>query len=199
MSREGVPVRRIRSAILFLLLPVPFVLGAGPNSHRPRACDWTDSVFVPAFSADEPPPIAVVLHYQRYAAAVGRVENVQPEPCGVVFMHRIQMRLSLPGGRVLDEASAEGSETRFLAGFDGSDDFDGDSGDALVSVNRDTTTLVLDDPADIAWFAGVDGAVALTVAATGFAELAGPESLRHDVDLRAGVRITVEYVTNAEP
>lgn len=192
-------MRRIRSAFLFLLLPVPFVLGSTPNSFRPRAIDWSDTVYVPAYPAGNALPLAVVLRYQRFTSAVGRVENLHDEPCGIIFTHRVRMQLGLAGGRVLDDASREGTETRFLSAFDGSDDFDGDSGDAVIAAGGDSTTLVLDDPADIAFFVGSGGVVALSIDATGQAEIASPKGVRQEIDVRAGVRVTVEYVTSGAP
>lgn len=188
---------RMRSALLLMLVPVSIALASGPNSIRPRVVDWSGTVFVPAFPAEGPAPQAVVLRYQRWSSAVGHVENMLDQACGVVFMHRVQMELSLAGGRMLDLSSREGSEARLLEAYDGVEDFDGSSGLSLSSSGGDTTVLVLDDPADIAWFAGSDGAVPLWFVATGEAAFSGPESLRQELEVRAGVRVTVEYLPSA--
>jgi len=187
----------LRSAVLLLLVPFAVALPTGPNSYRPRIVDWAGPMFVPAFPAGQPPPQAVILRYQRWSSASGRVENVADRACGVVFEHQVQMQLSLPGGRLLDVSSRTGSEARLLAAYDGLEDFDGTSGLALSSIAGDTTYLVLDDPADIAHFAGGGGGVSLWVLATGQAVFTGPSTLRQEVEVRAGARLTVEYVPGA--
>jgi len=187
-------VLRMRSAVLLLLVPVSMALATGPNSVRPRIVDWSGPVFVPAFPADQPTPQAALLRYQRWSSAAGRVENLDDEACGVVFAHHVRMELSLSGGRMLDVSSRAGNEARLLGAYDGLEDFDGTSGLSLSSSVGDATTLVLDDPADIAFFAGSQGSVALWVLATGEAVFSGPASLRQEVEVRAGVRVTVEYV-----
>lgn len=188
---------RLRPALSWLLVPVSIALASGPNSYRPRIVDWSGPVSVPAFPADGPAPQAVLLRYQRWSSASGRVENMLDEACGVVFTHRVQMELSLAGGRTLDVSSREGNEARLLGAYDGVEDFGGTSGLSLSSSGGETTTLVLDDPADVAEFAGRDGVVPLWVIATGEAAFSGPESLRQEVEVRAGVRVTVEYVASA--
>lgn len=190
---------RIPSAFLLLLVPATLALATGPNSFRPRVVDWNDTLFVPAYPAGDPVPQAVVLRYQRWTSASGRVENMEGSPCGVVFTHYVQMELSLSGGRVLDVANRIGEDTCLLGAYDGIEDFGGESGRSLWSSAGETTTLVLLDPADIAFFAGSEGVVPLQIVATGEAAFWGPESLQQDVEQRAGVRLTVEYVPAQDP
>jgi len=142
-------------------------------------------------------PQAVVLRYQRWASASGRAENVLDQPAGVVFSHRVRMELRIAGGRLLDLSNREGQETRWLAAFDGLEDFSGASATSLAVVGGDTTTIVIDDPTDIVFFAGLGGEVPLTIAATGEAGFSGPNGLRQEVDVRAGLRVTVEYLRSA--
>lgn len=187
----------LRSSFALLLLLTPVAFATGPNSFRPRQVDWSDTVFVPAWPADASMPQAVVLRYQRWASASGRAENVLDEPAGVVFSHRVRMELRIAGGRLLDLSNREGVETHLLAAFDGIEDYDGVSATSLAIAGGETTTIVIDDPADIAFFAGLGGEVPLTIAATGEAGFAGPAGLRQEVDVRAGLRVTVEYLSSA--
>lgn len=190
---------RIRSAILLLLVPISIASATGPNAFRPHAVDWMETLYVPAYDAgpDGPDvPRAVVLRYQRWTSASGSVENMDAQACGVVFLHEVRLELSLVGGRVLDVSTRVGSEARMLGPFDGKLDYAGASGEDLWSAEGATTALVLDDPADIAWFTGGPAGVPLLVVATGEAGFAGPESLHQDAEVRAGVRLTVEYLTD---
>jgi len=189
-------MRTLRSSFAFLLLLAPFGFATGPNSFRPRPLDWNDTVFVPAWSADAPPPHAVVLRYQRWASASGRAENVLDAPVGIVFSHRVRMELRIAGGRLLDISSREGHEARLLAAFDGFEDYTGLSAASLAIEGGETTTIVITDPVDIAFFAGLGGQVPLTISATGEAEFEGPVGLRQEVDVRAGLRVTVEYLSS---
>lgn len=188
---------RLRSSLAVLLLLAPLGFATGPNSFRPRQVDWSDTVFVPAWPAGAPMPQAVVLRYQRWASASGRAENVLDQPAGVVFSHCVRMELRIAGGRLLDLSSREGHETRWLAAFDGLEDFAGVSATSLAVEGGETTTIVIDDPTDIVFFAGLRGAVPLTIAATGEAGFSGPNGLRQEVDVRAGLRVTVEYLSSA--
>lgn len=185
---------RRRSAHLLLLVPISIASATGSNAFRPRTVDWSDTVYVPAYSPRAEPPTAVVLHYQRWTSAGGQAENMDPGPCGVIFLHEVRLELSFPGGRVLDVATRAGSEAHLLGAYDGAVDFAGGSGTALRGAAGEDVTLVLDDPADVAWFAGRGGFVGLQVEATGQAGFLGPESLAQETEVRAGVRITVEYL-----
>jgi len=191
---EVIPMTRRRSALLLLLVPVSIASATGSNAWRPRAVDWSDTVYVPAYSSEAEPPAAVVLHYQRWTSASGQVENVDPAPCGVIFLHEVRLELSLPGGRLLDVATRVGSGARLLGAYDGAIDYAGGSSAALRNADADVVTLVLDDPADVAWFAGRGGVVGLRVVATGEAGFLGPDSLAQETEVRAGVRITVQYL-----
>lgn len=190
-------MRTLRTSFALLLLLAPFGFATGPNSFRPRQVDWSDIVYVPAWSADAPLPQAVVLRYQRWASASGRAENLLDAPVGVVFSHHVRMELRIPNGRLLDLSNREGHEARLLAAFDGLEDYTGVSAASLATVGGETTTIVMTDPADIAYFAGFGGEVPLTIAATGEASFQGPIGLRQEVDVRAGLRVTVEYVFSA--
>lgn len=190
-------MRILRSRLAVVLLLAPAALATGPDAFRPRVVDWTDTVYVPAWPQASPAPQAVVLRYQRWASAAGRAENVLDEPVGVVFTHRVRMELRLAGGRLLDLSTREGQEARLLAAFDGVEDFEGVSAAAFAITGGETTTILIDDPAEVAFFAGQGGEVPLTIAATGEAGFLGPNGLRQEVEVRAGLRVTVQYVGSA--
>lgn len=188
---------RIRSALLLLCVPISIASATGPNSLRPRTVDWSEVLFVPAYEpgpGGPDAPAAVVLRYQRWTSARGDAENMDASPCGVIFTHEVHLELGFEGGRTLDLSSRMGTDSRMLGGFDGSVDFSGGSGVALWSSEAATTVLVLDEPEDIAWFTGPSRETRLRLTATGEAGFVGPGTLHQEVEVRAGARVTVEYL-----
>lgn len=179
---------------LLLLAVIPLTaVATGGNSQRPRGVNWSDTLWVPAYDPSHGVPRSVSLRYQRWSVSHGSVENTTPQPCAVQFTHTVNLELALRGGRVLDSAERSGTEARYLAAFDGTTDYDGDSGCVLGPLGLEERLLYLDDPEDIAFFDRPRGLVPLTFTATGEGILSAPEGLQSEIDMRVGVRVVCQY------
>jgi hypothetical protein len=168
---------------------------AGSNAHRPRPVGWNGCVCVPAFDPAQGFPSAVQLKFQRCVSAVARVENVDPQPCQVMFSYTVEFRLDLPNGQVLAERTRSGYDAIDLHGFDGILDYWGRSGRELGWEGLDSENILITDPKTIGEFAGSpETLIELPITVTGDQYLAAPESIASQVAVCGGVRVVVTYL-----
>ncbi len=168
----------------------------GADSLRPRPLDWDATVCVRGFDPALGTPTLVRLRLQRHVVAHARVENTAAGAAAAAFTYAVDLRLHSPAGELLAQRLISGWDASDLAAFDGVADLSGPSSAILGTEHGDVEWIEITDPVLIEQFRGEPALglpVRLPVAAAGEAHLAAPDGALRATDLRAGVRVVVEY------
>ena len=155
--------------------------------------DWDDTLSVPQFDPADGILTGVAITVTGSVSGSVSYENLGDNEARIRLGHVVSLTVGLPNGQLISTLPTALFD-EVVPGYDGTNDFDGDSGDSRVLDSSEVDSRRLETPGDLAPFVGT-GDITFPALARGQANVFGPGN--YEAELRAktaGALITVRYI-----
>lgn len=159
--------------------------------------DWNKTCSLKKFSEDAGTLTKVKLEFTGYVEGVIKLENKDSESKTITANYTNTLKLSDASNDKLLENPIKLSFTESLPDYDGTTDYDGDSGRTSATLkNEESDTVTLESSDALSQYSG-SGSVQLPVSATGGMSVEGGSNASVDWDTYARAEVVATYIYEA--
>ena len=155
--------------------------------------DWDETLAVPQFDPSDGILTSVAITVTGSVSGSIAYENLGDNEARIRLGHVVSLTVGLPSGQLISTLPAALFD-EVVPGFDGDNDFAGDSGDFIVIDSQESSSRQLQTPGELTPFLGT-GDVTFPATARGLANVFGPGNYAAELRAKsAGTVITVRYI-----
>ena len=177
---------------------MPQLMHAATISHTESITrtktNWSESVTIPQFDSSNGTLTKITFSLASEIDGTLKIESVDASPATVTSSLAAELKLKRPDDSTLLTHSPSEQKIDNFTAYDGTLDYDGDSGETHAIATSSTGTSELDPPdaTDIALFSG-NSTITLPVTSEGISSFQGAGNLQSESTLYATADVTVTY------